>query len=88
MHMAIPDWVSLITWLFSELQTCLNSSWVLCSSDLGMVGCAPAFPEPHTLGGAHQSHMAGPSSPGTSWERCQKVPDWSFLGCPEKSKCQ
>lgn len=78
-HTAIPDWVSLITWLFSELQTCLSSSWALCTSDLGMVGCASAFPKPHTLGGAHRSQMAGPSSPGTSWERCQEVPDWSFL---------
>lgn len=77
-HTAIPDWVSLITWLFSELQTCLNSSWALCSSGLGTVGCAPAFPESHTLGGAYQSQMTGSSSPGTSWEGCQEVPDWSF----------
>lgn len=77
-HTAILDWVSLITWLFSELQTCLNSSWALCSSGLGTVGCAPAFPESHTLSGAYQSQMTGSSSPGTSWERCQEVPDWSF----------
>lgn len=77
-HTAIPDWVSLITWLFSELQTCLNSSWALCSSDLSTMGCAPAFPESHTLGGAYQSQMTGSSSPGTSWERCREVPDRSF----------
>lgn len=78
MHTAIPDWVSLITWLFSELQTCLNSSWALCSPDLGMVGCAPAFPE---------SPRARWCTPGTddwplvSWHKLGEmlgVPNWSF----------
>lgn len=91
MHTAIPDWVSLITWLFSELQTCLNSSWALCSPDLrhgGMCTCLPRVPTRSVVYTRHRRlaprllAQAGRDAGGP------KLEFLCFLGCPEKYKCQ
>lgn len=84
--------VSLITGLFSERQTCLNSSCAPCSACAGTVECAPAFPESHMLTVVHTSYSwlaprllaqaggdTGRSQIGVSWGK-----QWLVLSMAEE----
>lgn len=84
-----PTGVGLVTWLFSECQTCLNSSCALCT-----MGCAPAFPESHMLTVVHTSYRwlaprllaqaggdTGRSQIGVSWGK-----QWLVLSMAEEPR--